>query len=290
MFENTIKQYINEELGIADSVKEISDDIIYKIKQEIKNLKTEKDEKNNGVYTTTFQVNSNINDKKISVSVTYYNFINNEVLKNVGKQYDIDYATSICDGKGINFIFIGCYAISGTLQTKQLYGQIYHEVNHIYQGNNGATVVTNNIEEYSTASNYIYSNNPIDAALANVIYLNYKFEQDGYINELYGYLKNFGPMPQWENIYKSPTYKAINDFTEYIKYIENNINNEELIHKCNENYKLTPQRLIKLGYKSLDRIKRKIAKVLIKYKNDMMNENINFLHKNCTNRANMYIL
>ena len=29
--------------------------------------------------------------------------------------------------------------------------------NHIYQGNNGATVVTNNIEEYSTASNYIYS-------------------------------------------------------------------------------------------------------------------------------------
>ena len=289
LFENTIKEYINEELSIADKVKEISNDIIIKIKNELKSVKTEKDINNEGVYKASFSVTSEINGKNIIVSITYYNFINNDVLKSVGNQYDIDQAGTICDGKRINFMLIGCYAISGTLQTKPLYGQIYHEVNHIYQGNNGAKVITNNIEEYSTAAGYIYSENPIERALANVIYLNYKFEQDGYINELYGFLKNFGPLPQWENVYKSPTYKAINDFESYIKYIEENINNEELIYKCKENYNLTPQRLIKLGYKSLERIKKKIARVLIKYKNDMMNEGFNILYKNCKNRANMYI-
>ena len=289
LFENTVKKYINEELSIADTVKEMSDDIIIKIKEELKNIKTEKDKSNQGVYTSKFHINSEINGKKILVSGTYYNFLNNEVLQKVGNQYDIDYAASVCDGNGINFIFINCYAISGTLQTKSLYGQIYHEVNHIYQGNCGSNVVTNNIKEYSIASGYIYSDNPIDRALSNVIYLNYKFEQDGYINELYGYLKNFGPKPQWKNIYESSTYKAISDFENYIKYITENINNEELIYKCKEKYNLSPQRLIKLGHNSLDRIKRKIAKVLIKYNNDMMNEGINFLYKNCKNKANMYI-
>ena len=126
--EEQLKTIIKEELGINKQVVEYSSDIFIKIVDKLKtNDEDIKVEKNELFIKKTFPLTYYVKDMKLSISVTFRNFLD----KTFNKFYEIPYVAdgkSIIVNKNTSFVFINIYAISGTIVKEKAMETIQHEV------------------------------------------------------------------------------------------------------------------------------------------------------------------
>lgn len=273
--ENYIKkklyEVITEELGIADQVDRVSTAILYQIIDKLK----ECDHTElifDGVKKGTISFKHDIHGNNALITVYHYNFRDKEVFEQHKEEIDCYDGASMKSGK-MCWVNISCYSISGALQKHDAMETIQHEVEHIFQDSKGDKSVFNFNPHYSNAAQYIYSIDTIKRSLAQCVYLSFRFEQDAYTNGLYGYLKQKGnPIPNWSDIADSDAYMTLMKFENALAYIEENKDNEELINECREKYNMTPQHLINISKKSIKRLYTAFAKVLMKIRNEKINE------------------
>lgn len=266
-----INEAINEELGIADEVRDKSaklrDDVINRLKN------IEKSIVESGVSEKKDNFQIEIANKKVFVQVHYYNFRDKTYYLNfIKKSGPIGHSSLSNDGR-FNVILLNFYSISGYIDEKDLYDSIQHEVEHIFQQVKAK-------KTFGKSDLYLYayknlSNEQLEnRILALISYMSNKFEQDGYINGLYAFLKdNYKLMATRDDIKESPVYSKLTDLIyakDFLIKNKNNVKLKEEIEYYQKNFNLNYNEFIRLVTSSINDITKKIGRTIIKFKNDML--------------------
>lgn len=266
-----INEAINEELGIADEVRDVSIRLRNEIVSRLKNI--EKKSVKSGVSLKEDNFRTEIANKKMTVQIQYFNFKDKLYYLDYIKKYGhIDPASFSNDGR-VNMIFIRFYSISGYIDERDLFDSIQHEVEHIYQQVKAK-------KTFGESNLYLYayknlSNEQLESRiLALISYLSNKFEQDGYVNGLYAFLKdNYKLMATKDDIKESPVYSKLTDLIyakDFLIKNKNNVKLKEEIEYYRKNFNLNYNDFIRLATSSINDIIKKIGRTVIKFKNDMV--------------------
>ena len=274
LIEENINKCIKEELSINTEVVSITKKIIKTIKEKIPTF--DKQTFKEGVTINNFSFKYPLENKHITISVKHYNFFS-KYYYNIYNN-DIDFScSSICDGDSINFLIINCYSISGALNIEDLSDSVQHEISHIFQGNKGSRNITNNNTLYNNASANLNNKNEDIKNIAYAIYSSFDFEQDGYVNGLYAQLMQLGPVPNWKEVKeKSPAYERLYNSIDVLNKIlipAYESNNIELSNEIKYTFGISIGECIKFISNGNKRFYNKIGKVLIKHRQDLINEN-----------------
>lgn len=257
-----INECINEELSISDDVKNASNRIIYEIELFIKKLKTESTDIQ-GVSQKKGQFSIKVFNKDLKINIFYYNFFDRD---SYNRNYN--YIKKI-NNSAIDTINITILAISGTIDPRTLNDTIYHEMEHIFQ----KSIIQKYFggkDLYNHAINDKKSSNPYSRALGEIVYLTRKFEQDAYINGLYGLLMGDDNDITYI-VTHSDVYKKLLDLQRSYYFILN-ANKEDINFKIAisgyQQFNYSYNRFIKEATKAIKYINNKIGKIIIKSKND----------------------
>lgn len=272
-----LNEAIQEELGIADAVKDEGFRLSNKIKEIIKGNPTSKRQILDGVIRSSFDFSDTIMGDLFRLSVYYYNFLTRDSFED--NQYKVDYnsASLTSDGKRVRFLFVHCYGISGGLDMSSLSDSVYHELGHYYQGMSGNSEVFNDSPEYMAASTYMQSNIEFEKIISILYYYSRRFEDDGYVNGLYGALiSSDNPVPRYEDLKNNGILDSVRQFRNAINIVSENLENKEYQGFCKKIFGITLDKLLKISLTSYYRFLNKIGKVLIKVRQDKINEGIHF--------------
>lgn len=259
-----IEKIIQEELSISQNVLNIASSIIEDIKNGLKQTKGTPLNDNKRIYYRKLKLKNVILDKNVYINVDHYNFHDSNVKTNS----NIDVDTSLSSSGAINIIQITCYSISGKLVENKLLDSLFHEIEHIYQSIKGSIKLKIPDKLYNIAHNNLYVDDIFIKASAWIIYYSYNYEQDAFVNGLYGFIKNQGPLPQWENLKESDAYKSLLGIRKY-REILFKIHDDSQIQRI---FNLSVDKIIKMSKAAEKRLLNKIGKILIKHQNDMINE------------------
>lgn len=273
-----IKETIQEELSIADKVKEEASRLLERIKSYLNNSENEPESDISNTRKKTGSFKDNFEGINLTVSYVYYNFLTKKAFENAKGRLDFNNSNSLKISKKSWLINIKCYGISGSLDSEDLADSLQHEVEHIYQGIHGKPILNEPNQIYFNVQNSLSSKDDGIRKAAEIIYFSYDFEQDGFVNGLYAYLREKeNPIPKWDDILDSEPVAWLNRVDENVEYLENEKENEQLNRKCMELFGKTIKQIILIGGISKRRMKTKIGKVLIKIRKDAMNEGAVFL-------------
>lgn len=260
-----INDSINEELSISNQLKDEAFRICGEIVKSIKNTPTlpfnikNVSFKGNNVFTTFF-------GEKINIIYKFYNFFYKEDYDNNHEKIDVDNRSSYMN----KVIYITIFAISGNIIANMFNDTMYHELEHFYQSKNSNKEVGNK-QIYKIAlwlKNSGYKDNYI---VGDAIYLTRDFEQDAYINGLYGFLID-GCTSKYdvtEKLKRSDAYDVLYRLKHHFNYILNNKEKVDYVlkqSKINFNY----NNFINMIKKAINRFENKIGKVVIKVNNDII--------------------
>lgn len=275
--QNNIKQFIDEELSISadvvSTVNKLSNEILGALKEKPKTVVDRgltKQETN--FYTKVFNL-------PIRIYAICYNFFDQATFATLSNAYNwIGGVRDVVDNEIV--LHINFSKISGQV-TPDFYETIQHEVEHIYQRDViGDNNFLKEIDLYKKAIRQINSNDARLAYPAWIIYLSFGFEQDAKVNGLYAYLNNFGPMPSWSDIKNSDTYSCLTRLYKGLEFLKTHTIKDDLTPF----FGLSQEQIIKRGEKTIQRFERKIGKVLIKFRNDMVERGVDFNFKINENR------
>lgn len=268
LIRNRIKAVINEELHIAAESKRIVNNIISELSPSLSSCPITTDD--NGFRYKEGKVQVESGNTKINIFYRCYIFKNNDEYEDFISLYDIDRQYSVRINKRLSFINVTFYTINGNLSKNvksELRDTLYHEVSHVYQ----QLMANKNYRfnnDYSTAFDYLNSNDAIKRYVALVIYLSNKSEQIAYANGLYGFLENEyknNDMFDAKAYKRSAIYKLLKQCYEAKMLFKDN--REEVCRELNM-YSLSYNRLNALCDQTIKSLEQKIGRVLIKFFND----------------------
>lgn len=277
LFENqineNIKQAIREELSINSQVSDFAYEIYKEVVENIsKNYSSNATHLDGyGIYEFSFK--KVFNEKKVLISVNYFNFKSwSDYYFKSKETIDCKYGTSQSDGDKMNFITVYCYGISGRLDKASTLDTIQHEVEHIFQAISGQKQITIFDSNYSFAAQHLMDNeNKILKLISSLVYYSYEYEQDAYVNGLYAMLMNSEyPTPSWDEIKQSEAYTALKKLRTSISVY---INPDEAFKRksediARERFGMSLNSILKKAFQADSRLVKKIGKVLIKVKKD----------------------
>ena len=213
-----LKKVIQEELGINNKVVEISKEIYDKILENITNIGVEK---NDTFSKQNISFSYNIDDCKITISVTYRNFYDKESFNFHNKPY-ITEGGSVMVSKNLFFCFLNIYGISGTIAKDKAIETIQHEIEHIFQQKQmGKRFGNENM--YAKIKSDFDSDDEDRSKVGLLLYYSLKSEQEGFVNGLYAYLMDKNEPYNDELIFSSETWVIYLRMKEiYAELLENN--------------------------------------------------------------------
>ena len=269
---NDINSIIAENLSIANELSNSAKYTVNKIKENITNTRAELV----NVKGLTFKKNNvfvNVLGRVIRIGYYYYNFMT-EKLKNqyIGKINQ--YNTAFEDEMEITII-----SVAGNIDIDTLEDTIYHELEHIFQmAKSGKELVTdeNDIYNYAVELRHKLPAYSYGYMIATCFYLSKRFEQDAYVNGMYGAV--MARVENYEDINKefknTQAYGALRTFEDYVNIMKND---EEGVIKAINNhfdkYCLHYGKMMDYFEDRLYRFKTKIGKVFIKIREDFKEQN-----------------
>lgn len=264
-------------MGVANAVKEEGLRFAELVLNVIRTGKGKKDIVADGVIKQTYGFTETVMGKEFAVSLIYYNFLTREAFEDNSEKINCNSAAITSDGKRYRHLFIVCYGISGGVDESSLRDSIYHELSHYYQGISGNGKIFENDPKYATAAFYMKSDKEYERNVALLYYYSKRFEGDGYINGLYGALTASGEaIPKYENIEGTDAYIAVTQFKYCLNNVSENSNNKDYEEFCHSKFGVTLFKLLKIAYASYYRFTRNIGRVLIKVRQDKINEGVHF--------------
>lgn len=185
---NDINNIIVENLSISNELSKSAYKVIDEIK---KDIQTERHQLVNikGVTykNNTIGINIKAIQQVVKITYYYYNFMT-EILKRrgIGRIQQRNYIDE-------NSIAVTIISVAGNIDTNTLHDSIYHELEHMYQlQKRGKSFINNEEDIYYYAYNLMHSlpRNSLGYMIAACLYLSETFEQDAYVNGMYGAVMN----------------------------------------------------------------------------------------------------
>lgn len=272
--EHQFKEFLNEKLGIAKKVVEISQEIEKKVYAFLD------EEKNN----TFFAIREDLNVclKKLtysSIEEFYLDYdVNPHIYKN-GYSYN---------EKAIYLTFL---IINNVLCGDNIKNTIQHEVEHYWQcKQSGKSLST---PQYQKIATLMLSDNPYISVISKLLYYSKKFEIDAQVNGAYNEIKtiiiNITPNEVFQNTELGQLKKTLFDIKKAVESWDyesyavmqalNTLNiNEKIKHKRNK--PLTKKKLITIINNTIDYFFKKTAKILALHIENIKSQNLNTIKEN----------
>lgn len=277
MKEINLDNILSESLSVSDSVKKMSADIFAILADKVKNahryMSKERDriiKKGNFTYKT----NGALPIPSFMVNFIIYSYENQ-------KEYDED-INFIKDNLGCecnyekNFILIKLAAINNVL-TKDAYGSVEHELNHMLQNSFGQK---KNEELYDKAVYQIRNGTPFYKQIAYALYLSFNTEISSFAVQYYAFLKN-KKMPLRDVYHDFPLGDG-NPYGVFLKYFNYTLEYSGLIKDDDVKslFGISKSDLLKRLYNANKRYRSKIMKVIAKYRDELNEEYLRSCSKN----------
>lgn len=272
-FRERTNAVIKEELSIASEVSNVSFRVLDMVLSEKDKKACQK--KSPGLKYQEFSFKTEIAGKKVSVFVKHYLFANAIWFQMYRNSIPYNDGESATDGGKYNLLTIQCYSISGTFQRDEALNTIQHEIEHIFQGLRGSASILTFDKLYNIAVKNLNNDDRKIATLADLIYLSYRFEIDGFLNGLYGFLMTQENLPDFSTLKKSETYKRYLRFQKIKNTVIKNRNTYEKIATMIFGTNLN--RIIKNAVRSEKYFFNRLGKVLIKVQKDKAEAGIGHL-------------
>lgn len=213
---------------------------------------------------------------KHNILFTFYvfNFSSKEQYDKYKKQYGLNDGYTNSDGTHYDWITIHTYTINGKVKQPELFDTIGHELSHVYKQDMAWKTIPKNNKQYLNSFSRLTSNNKIESAIAQIIYYSEKFEQEGYANGLYYYLKEKGVVVlTWNDIKKCEVWKHYQNLYNSIVLVnENKEEAQEILNKFYNSKKVDS--ILRIGRNGLVAFKNRLLNVITKMHEDKLNEGI----------------
>ena len=271
---NDINNIIVENLSISNELSKSAYKVIDEIKKDIQSERPQLVNIKGVTYkTNTVSINIEAIKQVVNITYYYYNFMT-EILKRQGigrirSQNQVDE----------NTITITIISVANKIDTNTLHDSIYHELEHMYQlSKRGKSFIENRNDIYYHAHDLMHSLQPntLGYMIAACLYLSETFEQDAYVNGMYGAvmgkINNFWDiMKEFKN---TSAYNGIKSFEQYLNLIKTY--RDETIQTLNTyfyEYNISYDDMIKYFEDRLKRFETKIGKVITKMQEDYKEQN-----------------
>lgn len=280
-----INRVLNEELGIADDVKNATNTIYNRIVEEYKNKKYQEDkliDDGVGQKYGNFYMDDIFGYK---LFVEYYiinfrdNFYRNKYIKKNGKNY-LDSFSNIKFIKNrkkplLSQIIVIIESLSGKIiNIETAKDSIQHELEHIYQQTKmgkefGGT------DLYNLASSDLNGKNKYRHSIGIIVYMSFKNEIEGFANGLYSFvverMKSY-PININKIFQESPAYEKLQQVYEAIDFINSHMNDTEMNNAFSDYilYKVNKNNINKIADYAVDEMLSRFGKALIKARQDAM--------------------
>ena len=249
------KKILSEEMGVADEVINMTNDVYALICESIKNKEYAND--GTGTVTTSFK------GCKITITYEYLNFNTPEEYK-YASNGKLGYGWSVFIDRRLSLMRVQICAVSGTIQKGMALDTIQHEIEHIYQQCLSQKEFGDSLR-YAGIRKDMESKDQSISKAGRIMYGCLKSEQEGYANGLYSFLMSQHG-PKAENfLQKSPAWALYEEMK--------NILSEVKMNKVLENYLLTRYgaTVKELEYR-VNNFLRRIARVVMKVNYDKMSK------------------
>ena len=271
---NDINDIIVENLSISNELSRAAYDVVKEIEKDIKNVNpTITDIKGATFKRNTVNVNIEVIKQVVKITYCYYNFMT-EKLKNQ-EMHKIIFRDKVDE----NSITTTIISVAGNIGTNSLHDSIYHELEHIYQlQKRGKNFITNQDSIYYHVHDLIHKL-PIHSygyMIATCLYLSETFEQDAYVNGMYGAvmnrIKNFWDInKEFKN---TNAYQGLKKFEQYLEVLKQNKEQvDKTLGRYFYEYNISYDDMIPYFENRLKRFKTKVGKVLMKMQEDYKNQN-----------------
>lgn len=284
--EETLK-VINEEFGVADEMRAKSIQIMNWLKPKLPSLMDNATPTKPGVETNelsgTFRLN-NLDTVRIRFNVIFAK--NQSSFENYLKSLPFPYSSY---NPETNVITLNVAIINNFIQYGNACGSLQHELNHSYREHR---LLDKNIEPKQVTQRYkkavanADNQNRDVAAVSQAIYLYGTNEVSSYENGLYGRLlsayenEGFSDVKEQNIIATDTIYIMVQEISSFINRLEND--NVPILQSIMKEFEITPSRLRKICYTSLNRARRAIARAALKARldyNTALEKNM-FINKN----------
>lgn len=280
-----INRVLKEELGIADDVKNATNEIYEYIAKEYKNKKYQEDrliEDGVGQKYGNFYLN-NIFGYKILVEYYVINFrdgfYRDKYIKKNGSNY-LDSFSNIKFIKNtkepfLTQIIVILESLSGNIiNTENAKDSIQHELEHIYQQTKMHKEFGGR-NLYDLASTDLNSKDKYRHSIGIIVYMSFKSEIEGFANGLYSFvterMKSY-PININRIFQQSPAYEKLHQVYDAIYFINTHINNTQMDSAFSDyvQYKVNKNNINKIADRTVKEMLSRFGKALIKARKDAM--------------------
>ena len=229
----------------------------------IKKNEIEKNFVADGVRNKKFNLIYKLKNMNIRINVLIYNFFDKKIFEKEKNNFDLS-SRSVNFGKKDGIIELCGYSISGTLNKNDLINSVHHEINHLFQYQEGKKSNFRESKLYFIVKYLLNSNDETKKMIANSLYYSFEDEQDAFVNGMYADLKQYDEPLDIDAIKEnSELYQVIYKMLETIELIKN-IDDEYII----QNFRITKKRCISIIKNGVQRLENKIGKIITKLYDD----------------------
>lgn len=271
---NDINNIIVENLSIANELAKSAYDVTNEIENDIKNVRPIITKIRGVTFKrNTISVNVEAISQVVKITYWYYNFMTEELKRK--ELHKIKFRDKVDE----NSITITIISVAGDIDSNSLHDSIYHELEHMYQlQKRGKEFITDKDNIYYYA-HILMNKLPIHSygyMIATCLYLSEAFEQDAYVNGMYGTVmsrvKNFWDINK--EFQKTNAYQGLQNFEQYLEVLKSS--KEDIVQTLNKyfyEYNITYDNMIPYFENRLKRFKTKVGKVLTKMQEDYKEQN-----------------
>lgn len=259
--EKALNEAIDEAMGISAEVEKESERIVDAIQTKLRGIYPCYNRA--GVYLTTVALTDRLFDDKVTIKVRAYFFRDEHCYLYNLKKSMVNYIYSYVHSSST--IYLTAVVVGGDFVPGALRPKVAHEIRHVlqYKKTKQGRNELPHTQKYYTIRNMIMEGG-LKSAVANIVYLSSKYEQESYGEELYNELM-YSNAPYQSYVFKTNPYMAYTMLRESIEYIEQNKNSAELLSilgKYGYQYKFFIAKAKKAKDRFLKRLSRAVAQAV----------------------------
>lgn len=259
--ERALNEVIDEAMGISAEVEKESERIVDIIQTKLRGISPCYNRA--GGYLTTVNFTDRLFDDKVTIKVRAYFFRDEHCYLYNLKKSMVNYIYSYVHSSStiyLTTVVVGGDFIPGTLPSK-----VAHEIRHALQykkSKKGRNELLHTQKYYTIRNNIMEGG--LKSAVANIVYLSSRYEQESYGEELYNELM-YCNAPYQTYVFKTNPYMAYTMLRESIEYTEQNKDNPELMNilkKYGYQYSFFIAKAKKAKDRFLKRLSRAVAQAV----------------------------
>lgn len=259
--EKALNEAIDEAMGISAEVEKEAERFVNAIQTKLREICPCYNRA--GGYMTTVDFTDRLFEDKVNIKVRAYFFRDEHTYLYNLKKSMVNYIYSYIHSSNtiyLTTVVVGSDFIPGTLHSK-----VAHEIRHALQykkSKKGRNELLHTQKYYTIRNNIMEGG--LKSAVANIVYLSSKYEQESYGEELYNELM-YCNAPYQSYVFKTNPYMAYTMLRESIEYIEQNKNTPELLSilgKYGYQYNFFIAKAKKAKERFLKRLSRAVAQAV----------------------------